>query len=521
MDQGRSLVPLALDDPAARSVPLVGVWVAGAPDVRHPLVAGACLRFLCSQALADKALDVDCSFLLALYVPGASSAAWYECHVSLHGGAVPLAARKFSIQALGGGGDPLASAVAEAMCVQVPGCPAAVGRQRHGDASNLTRHEALASTMSNGDALLQLPPPAAPAPSPANDSAPAAAPALDSAGQTSLLSLAAWGGEEGVPEAGCAAKQRAPDGEQAAAPDLRAQPVVAAVDARRDQHVEEEEPQQGAPPPAPAVLAGSSTISSMLELQLEVQALRQQVGLCACRARGGGGGTQSLSFPLAHNSSVCAPLHMQVQLLEQRVAALQLTPPAAAVPVLACATVPWGVLPWLTSVQPPAAQWQPIAGAASSVEPSACAGRVEEWQPPSSRGSSRCSQQWVAPVSLEAVPCPAAAEGDTLDRLLDDAERAASALSCHSSLPDAYQTPSDACTQQPAPARQARVAVVARARVPSPLLLLSWEGGAPADDSDEDERLEQKYGLVRRRGVQPDWMMVRVRRSRGAGGNRV
>ena len=243
---------------------------------------------------------------------------------------------------------------------------------------------------------------------------------------------------------------------------------------------------------------------------------------CARAERGGGGGgTQSLSFPLAHNSSVCAPLHMQVQLLEQRVAALQLTPPAAAVPVLACATVPWGVLPWLTSVQPPAAQWQPIAGAASSVEPSACAGRVEEWQPPSSRGSSRCSQQWVAPVSLEAVPCPAAAEGDTLDRLLDDAERAASALSCHSSLPDAYQTPSDACTQQPAPARQARVAVVARARVPSPLLLLSWEGGAPADDSDEDERLEQKYGLVRRRGVQPDWMMVRVRRSRGAGGNRV
>lgn len=47
MDRGRSLVLLSADDAAAYSQPLVGCWVAGNVDVRHPLVAAACLRFLC------------------------------------------------------------------------------------------------------------------------------------------------------------------------------------------------------------------------------------------------------------------------------------------------------------------------------------------------------------------------------------------------------------------------------------------------------------------------------------------
>lgn len=47
MDRGRSLVPLAARDPAAYSLPLVGCWVAGAVDIRHPLVSAACLRFQC------------------------------------------------------------------------------------------------------------------------------------------------------------------------------------------------------------------------------------------------------------------------------------------------------------------------------------------------------------------------------------------------------------------------------------------------------------------------------------------
>lgn len=47
MDRGRSLVPLPAGDAASYCVPLVGCWVAGpAADVRHPLVAAACLRFL-------------------------------------------------------------------------------------------------------------------------------------------------------------------------------------------------------------------------------------------------------------------------------------------------------------------------------------------------------------------------------------------------------------------------------------------------------------------------------------------
>lgn len=47
MDRGRSLVPLAATDAAAYSTPLVGCWVAGAADVKHPIVAAACLRYLC------------------------------------------------------------------------------------------------------------------------------------------------------------------------------------------------------------------------------------------------------------------------------------------------------------------------------------------------------------------------------------------------------------------------------------------------------------------------------------------
>lgn len=50
LDRGRSLVPLPASDPAAYSTPLVGCWVAGVGDTRHPLAAAACLRFLCRCA---------------------------------------------------------------------------------------------------------------------------------------------------------------------------------------------------------------------------------------------------------------------------------------------------------------------------------------------------------------------------------------------------------------------------------------------------------------------------------------
>ena len=70
MDQGRSLVPLAAEDPLAHSVPLVGIWAAGAGAApRAPLVAAAALKFLCSRALADKAAELDGAFLALLYAP--------------------------------------------------------------------------------------------------------------------------------------------------------------------------------------------------------------------------------------------------------------------------------------------------------------------------------------------------------------------------------------------------------------------------------------------------------------------
>lgn len=68
MDRGRSLVPLAASEAAAYSTPLVGCWVAGVADVRHPLVAAACLRFLCRcvQRAGDGcAIELNASWMSA------------------------------------------------------------------------------------------------------------------------------------------------------------------------------------------------------------------------------------------------------------------------------------------------------------------------------------------------------------------------------------------------------------------------------------------------------------------------
>lgn len=133
MDQGRSLVPLAADDPLAYSVPLMGVWAAGADSVRHPLVAASCIKFLCSRALADKAVEADRSFLLLLYAQGPGRAAapvCYECHVGLGAGSVvPLKALAISAAVPDGsakGASPCA--LAPAPDVQLAGCPVSVGR---------------------------------------------------------------------------------------------------------------------------------------------------------------------------------------------------------------------------------------------------------------------------------------------------------------------------------------------------------------------------------------------------------
>ncbi|GAB4818594.1 hypothetical protein N2152v2_005640 [Parachlorella kessleri] len=127
MDQGRSLVPLAATESTAYAVPLMGVWAAGVDSVRHPLVAAACIKFLCSKALADKALELDKSFLVLLYPQGkASQPVCFECHISLSDNSIPLKAMTFTLT-----GD-----AAQAVCelapapeVQLPGCPVSVGRR--------------------------------------------------------------------------------------------------------------------------------------------------------------------------------------------------------------------------------------------------------------------------------------------------------------------------------------------------------------------------------------------------------
>eukprot|EP00891_Asterochloris_glomerata_P000479 jgi/Astpho2/479/fgenesh1_pg.00011_%23_59_t len=90
MDQARSLLPLLADDPTAYTVPVVGVWVSGVASASHPLVWAACLKFLASGQLQDKALMADGAFLLLLYQTGTAQPACFEVHVTGHEGSIPV-----------------------------------------------------------------------------------------------------------------------------------------------------------------------------------------------------------------------------------------------------------------------------------------------------------------------------------------------------------------------------------------------------------------------------------------------
>ncbi|KAL4427991.1 hypothetical protein ABPG75_002080 [Micractinium tetrahymenae] len=131
MDRGRSLVPLAASDPTAHSMPLVGCWVAGSADMRHPLVAAACLRFLCSKALCDKATAVDASFLLLLYSHNSATVPLcFEVHVRLEGGLLPLQAHRFSTA--WHPEQPAQAAACKAVAcpgLALPGCPVALSQR--------------------------------------------------------------------------------------------------------------------------------------------------------------------------------------------------------------------------------------------------------------------------------------------------------------------------------------------------------------------------------------------------------
>ncbi len=54
----------------AQGVPMVGVWVFGVRSVRDAHVWAACIRFLLSADLQDKALQPDMAFLVLVYAPG-------------------------------------------------------------------------------------------------------------------------------------------------------------------------------------------------------------------------------------------------------------------------------------------------------------------------------------------------------------------------------------------------------------------------------------------------------------------
>ncbi|CAL8460710.1 g241 [Coccomyxa elongata] len=84
LDQGRSLVPLHAADAQAQGVPVVGVWVSGVRSVRDAHVWAACIRFLLSADLQDKALQPDMAFLVLVYAPGEGPyPACYEAKVGV------------------------------------------------------------------------------------------------------------------------------------------------------------------------------------------------------------------------------------------------------------------------------------------------------------------------------------------------------------------------------------------------------------------------------------------------------
>lgn len=80
MDQARSLLPLAADDPNVFSVPLVGVWVRGVSSINHPLVLAAAVRFAFCTTLTDKVTQ-DGSFMLLVFPPGEWVLGHYDTRV--------------------------------------------------------------------------------------------------------------------------------------------------------------------------------------------------------------------------------------------------------------------------------------------------------------------------------------------------------------------------------------------------------------------------------------------------------
>ena len=78
MDESRRLLLLLDSDPKAPNFPIVGVWVGGPSSVRHPSVWAACMQYVSTELLPDRAAVPVRGFVLMLYT-GGGSPHYYQC----------------------------------------------------------------------------------------------------------------------------------------------------------------------------------------------------------------------------------------------------------------------------------------------------------------------------------------------------------------------------------------------------------------------------------------------------------
>ncbi|GFS20293.1 SCL-interrupting locus protein [Elysia marginata] len=79
MDHTRKLLLVLESDPKACSLPLIGIWVAGAEFVQHPFVWASCLRYIHNTHLQDRVCMPPNEFLLVVYTPLHSRPEFYQC----------------------------------------------------------------------------------------------------------------------------------------------------------------------------------------------------------------------------------------------------------------------------------------------------------------------------------------------------------------------------------------------------------------------------------------------------------
>jgi SCL-interrupting locus protein N-terminus len=79
IDQARQLYPLAKDDPLAKSIPLIGIWIKGISSISDKLVQNACFQYISNQKLIK--LDTGKTEMLIYHFPSEQNGKvqCYEC----------------------------------------------------------------------------------------------------------------------------------------------------------------------------------------------------------------------------------------------------------------------------------------------------------------------------------------------------------------------------------------------------------------------------------------------------------